>query len=79
MVAHGSYVYEDLIARENRRSAEVMRGGAAAAGRIVATLAQVELEGVARAGPRDARARRGRDGLRGDRRAHLRGRPGGLT
>jgi heme ABC exporter ATP-binding subunit CcmA len=47
MVAHGSYVYEDLSARENLRFWETMRGGDASAGRLAAALAQVELEAVA--------------------------------
>ena len=52
MVAHGSYVYEDLTARENLRFWEIMRGGDAAPARLMAALAQVELDGVA-----DERAR----------------------
>jgi ABC-type multidrug transport system ATPase subunit len=47
MVAHGSYVYEDLTARENLRFWEIMRGGAAPPARLMAALAQVELDGVA--------------------------------
>jgi heme ABC exporter ATP-binding subunit CcmA len=47
MVAHGSYVYEDLTARENLRFWEIMRGGDASAARLMAALAQVELDGVA--------------------------------
>jgi len=47
MVAHGSYVYEDLTARENLRFWEIMRGGDAAPDRLMAALAQVELDGVA--------------------------------
>jgi len=47
MVAHGSYVYEDLTARENLRFWEIMRGGDAAPARLTAALAQVELDGVA--------------------------------
>jgi molybdate transport system ATP-binding protein len=47
MVAHGSHVYEDLTARENLRFWEVMRGGDAAPARLMAALAQVELDGVA--------------------------------
>src|SRR5258705_7390919 len=47
MVAHGSYVYEELTARENLRFWETMRGGDTAAGRLDAALAQVELDGVA--------------------------------
>ena len=46
-VAHGSHVYEDLTARENLRFWEVMRGGDAAPARLMAALAQVELDGVA--------------------------------
>jgi heme ABC exporter ATP-binding subunit CcmA len=47
MVAHGSYVYEDLTARENLRFWETMRGGDPATPRLDAALAQVELDGVA--------------------------------
>jgi heme ABC exporter ATP-binding subunit CcmA len=47
MVAHGSYVYEDLTARENLRFWETMRGGDTDSGRLGAALAQVELDGVA--------------------------------
>jgi heme ABC exporter ATP-binding subunit CcmA len=47
MVAHGSYVYEDLTALENLRFWEIMRGGDAAPARLMAALAQVELDGVA--------------------------------
>ncbi len=47
MVAHGSYVYEDLTARENLRFWEIMRGGDAAPARLMGALAQVELDGVA--------------------------------
>ena len=47
MVAHGSYVYEDLTARENLRFWEIMRGGDASPARLMAALAQVELDGVA--------------------------------
>ncbi len=47
MVAHGSYVYEDLTARENLRFWEIMRGGDAAPARLMAALAQVELDSVA--------------------------------
>ena len=47
MVAHASYVYEDLTARENLRFWETMRGGDTGAGRLTAALAQVELDGVA--------------------------------
>jgi heme ABC exporter ATP-binding subunit CcmA len=47
VVAHGSYVYEDLTARENLRFWEVMRGADAAPARLAAALARVELDGVA--------------------------------
>ena len=47
MVAHGSYVYEDLTARENLRFWEIMRGGDAAPARLMAALTQVELDVVA--------------------------------
>src|SRR4029077_18721686 len=47
MVAHGSYVYEDLTARENLRFWETMRGGDASPARLAAALAQVELDAVA--------------------------------
>jgi len=47
MVAHGSYVYEDLTARENLRFWDIMRGGDASPARLMAALAQVELDGVA--------------------------------
>ncbi|MGH7375362.1 MAG: heme ABC exporter ATP-binding protein CcmA [Candidatus Rokuibacteriota bacterium] len=47
MVAHGSYVYEDLTARENLRFWEIMRGGDGSPARLMAALAQVELDGVA--------------------------------
>jgi len=47
MVAHGSYVYEDLTARENLCFWETMRGGDTAPARLEAALAQVELDGVA--------------------------------
>ncbi|HEY7651409.1 MAG TPA: heme ABC exporter ATP-binding protein CcmA [Methylomirabilota bacterium] len=47
MVAHGSYVYEDLTARENLRFWETMRGGDVSPARFMAALAQVELDGVA--------------------------------
>jgi len=46
MVAHGSYVYEDLTARENLRFWETMRGGETTAARLDAALAQVEDERV---------------------------------
>src|SRR6266851_3579653 len=47
VVAHGSYVYEDLTARENLRFWETMRGGDASPARLAAALAQVELDAVA--------------------------------
>jgi heme exporter protein A len=47
MVAHGSYLYEDLTARENLRFWETMRGGDPESGRLAAALAQVELDQVA--------------------------------
>ncbi|MFI5373976.1 MAG: heme ABC exporter ATP-binding protein CcmA [Candidatus Rokuibacteriota bacterium] len=47
VVAHGSYVYEDLTARENLRFWETMRGGDASPVRLAAALAQVELDAVA--------------------------------
>jgi heme ABC exporter ATP-binding subunit CcmA len=47
MVAHGSYVYEDLTAHENLRFWETMRGGDASPARLMAALGQVELDGVA--------------------------------
>jgi heme exporter protein A len=47
VVAHGSYVYEDLTARENLRFWETMRGGDTAPARLAAALAQVELDTVA--------------------------------
>jgi heme exporter protein A len=47
VVAHGSYVYEDLSARENLRFWETLRGGDASRARLGAALAQVELESVA--------------------------------
>src|SRR5258705_5980285 len=48
VVAHGSYVYEDLTARENLRFWETMRGGDASPTRLSAALAQVELDTVAK-------------------------------
>jgi heme ABC exporter ATP-binding subunit CcmA len=47
MVAHGSYLYEDLTARENLRFWETMRGADPESGRLAAALAQVELDQVA--------------------------------
>jgi heme ABC exporter ATP-binding subunit CcmA len=47
MVAHGSYVYEDLSALENLRFWTVLGGGDASPTRLRAALAQVELDGVA--------------------------------
>ena len=47
VVAHGSYIYEDLTARENLRFWETMRGGDASPARLAAALAQVELDAVA--------------------------------
>ncbi len=47
VVAHGSYVYEDLTARENLRFWETLRGGDTAPARLGAALAQVELDAVA--------------------------------
>jgi heme ABC exporter ATP-binding subunit CcmA len=47
VVAHGSYVYEDLTARENLRFWETLRGGDPSPARLSAALAQVELDGVA--------------------------------
>ncbi len=52
VVAHGSYVYEDLTALENLRFWTVLGGGDASSARLHAALAQVELDGVA-----DERAR----------------------
>jgi heme exporter protein A len=52
MVAHGSYVYEDLTALENLRFWAVMAGHDASEARLRAALQQVELDGVA-----DERAR----------------------
>jgi heme exporter protein A len=46
-VAHGSYLYEDLSARENLRFWTVMSGHDAADARLEAALAQVELDTVA--------------------------------
>jgi len=47
VVAHGSYVYEDLTARENLRFWETLRGGDTAPARLDAALAQVELDALA--------------------------------
>jgi heme exporter protein A len=47
VVAHGSYVYEDLTARENLRFWETMRGGDASPARLTFALTQVELDAVA--------------------------------
>ena len=47
MVAHGSYVYEDLSALENLRFWATMGGHDASDGRLRAALSQVELEAVA--------------------------------
>ena len=47
VVAHGSYVYEDLTALENLRFWTVMGGGDASPARLRAALRQVELDGVA--------------------------------
>jgi heme ABC exporter ATP-binding subunit CcmA len=47
VVAHGSYVYEDLSALENLRFWTVMAGGDASPERLRAALRQVELDGVA--------------------------------
>ena len=47
VVAHGSYLYEDLSARENLRFWTVMGGHDAADARLEAALAQVELDAVA--------------------------------
>src|SRR5262245_27655887 len=47
VVAHGSYVYEDLTALENLRFWTVMGGADAAPARLHDALAQVELDGVA--------------------------------
>jgi heme exporter protein A len=47
VVAHGSYLYEDLSARENLRFWTVMAGHDAADARLEAALAQVELDAVA--------------------------------
>jgi heme ABC exporter ATP-binding subunit CcmA len=52
VVAHGSYIYEDLSALENLRFWTVMAGGDASSERLRAALRQVELDGVA-----DERAR----------------------
>jgi heme exporter protein A len=47
VVAHGSYLYEDLSAHENLRFWTVMSGHDASDARLEAALAQVELDGVA--------------------------------
>ena len=47
VVAHGSYLYEDLTALENLRFWTTLGGGDAAPDRLRAALAQVELDGVA--------------------------------
>lgn len=47
MVAHGSYVFEDLTALENLRFWTTMAGGDASRERLHAALRQVELDGVA--------------------------------
>ena len=47
VVAHGSYIYEDLSALENLRFWTVMGGGDASPERLRAALRQVELDGVA--------------------------------
>jgi len=47
VVAHGSYVYEDLSAIENLRFWTVMGGGDASRGRLRDALQQVELDAVA--------------------------------
>ncbi|OGK89077.1 MAG: heme ABC exporter, ATP-binding protein CcmA [Candidatus Rokubacteria bacterium GWC2_70_16] len=59
MVAHGSYVYEDLTALENLRFWATMGGQDASEGRLRAALAQVELEAVA-----DERARTFSSGMK---------------
>ncbi len=46
MVAHGSWVYEDLTALENLRFWTVMRGGDASPARLQAALQQLDLDGV---------------------------------
>src|SRR5262245_9655927 len=47
VVAHGSYVYEDLTALENLRFWTVLGGGDASPARLRSALAQVELDAVA--------------------------------
>jgi heme ABC exporter ATP-binding subunit CcmA len=47
LVAHGSYVYEDLSAFENLRFWTVLGGGDASPARLRSALVQVELDGVA--------------------------------
>jgi len=47
VVAHGSYVYEDLSAIENLRFWTVLGGGDASRGRLLDALAQVELDSFA--------------------------------
>jgi heme exporter protein A len=59
MVAHGSYVYEDLTAMENLRFWATMSGHDTSEGRLRAALAQVELEAVA-----DERARTFSSGMK---------------
>jgi heme ABC exporter ATP-binding subunit CcmA len=59
MVAHGSYVYEDLTALENLRFWATMSGHDASEGRLRAALAQVELDAVA-----DERARTFSSGMK---------------
>ncbi|MBI2526851.1 MAG: heme ABC exporter ATP-binding protein CcmA [Candidatus Rokubacteria bacterium] len=59
MVAHGSYVYEDLTALENLRFWATMGGQEVAEGALRAALAQVELEAVA-----DERARTFSSGMK---------------
>jgi len=59
MVAHGSYVYEDLTALENLRFWATMGGHDASEDRLRAALQQVELEAVA-----DERARTFSSGMK---------------
>jgi heme ABC exporter ATP-binding subunit CcmA len=47
MLAHGSYLYEDLTAVENLRFWSAMNGVDASAERLLGALQQVELDGVA--------------------------------
>src|SRR5262245_13988582 len=47
LVAHGSYVYEELTALENLRFWTVMAGGDASRPRLLGALQQVELDAVA--------------------------------